>query len=111
MLRNDAYWFSRLGVDMGADNTARILDVRHHLLLPANERRWPARLPNGRDPALGRALTAYHWVCREALAADRGPAHPQGRHAARSQAATAIWCRTSTMARAYGRWDRLSARR
>ena len=39
MLRNDAYWFSRLGVYMErADNTARILDVKYHLLLPAHER-------------------------------------------------------------------------
>src|SRR5947209_9464190 len=39
MLRNDAYWFSRLGVYMErADNTARILDVKYHLLLPLNER-------------------------------------------------------------------------
>src|SRR4030081_2955101 len=39
MLRNDAYWFSRLGVYIErADNTARILDVKYHLLLPANER-------------------------------------------------------------------------
>ena len=35
MLRNDAYWFSRLGVYIErADNTARILDVKYHLLLP-----------------------------------------------------------------------------
>jgi uncharacterized alpha-E superfamily protein len=39
MLRNDAYWFSRLGVYVErADNTARILDVKYHLLLPENER-------------------------------------------------------------------------
>src|SRR5229473_3209934 len=38
MLRNDAYWFSRLGVFMErADNTARILDVKYHLLLPSEE--------------------------------------------------------------------------
>src|SRR3954452_4044551 len=38
MLRNDAYWFSRVGVYMErADNTARILDVKYHLLLPAHE--------------------------------------------------------------------------
>src|SRR5262245_35124711 len=38
MLRNDAYWFSRLGVFLErADNTARILDVKYHLLLPAHE--------------------------------------------------------------------------
>ena len=35
MLRNDAYWFSRLGLYLErADNTARILDVKYHLLLP-----------------------------------------------------------------------------
>ena len=39
MLRNDAYWFSRLGVYIErADNTARILDVKYHLLLPEEER-------------------------------------------------------------------------
>src|SRR5262245_61804312 len=39
MLRTDAYSFSRLGVYMErADNTARILDVKYHMLLPANER-------------------------------------------------------------------------
>ena len=39
MLRNDAYWFSRLGVYIErADNTARILDVKYHLLLPATRK-------------------------------------------------------------------------
>src|SRR6516165_10163903 len=38
MLRNDAYWFSRIGVYVErADNTARILDVKYHLLLPEKE--------------------------------------------------------------------------
>src|SRR5947199_9751435 len=68
MLRNDAYWFSRLGVFMErADNTARILDVKYHLLLPAHERvggpldyfQWAAILRSVS------ALTAYHWVYRE----------------------------------------------
>src|SRR5215213_5184755 len=55
MLRNDAYWFSRLGVYMErADNTARILDVKYHLLLPANER-------------VGGPLDYYHWVYRESV--------------------------------------------
>jgi len=36
MLRNDAYWFSRMGVHLErADNTARILDVKYHVLLPS----------------------------------------------------------------------------
>ena len=70
MLRNDAYWFSRLGVYMErADNTARILDVKYHMLLPAHERvggpldyfQWTAILRSVS------ALTAYHWVYRESV--------------------------------------------
>ena len=70
MLRNDAYSFTRLGVFMErADNTARILDVKYHLLLPANERvggpldyfQWAAVLRSVS------ALTSYHWVYRESL--------------------------------------------
>jgi uncharacterized alpha-E superfamily protein len=35
MLRNDAYWFTRLGsLIERADNTARILDVKYYVLLP-----------------------------------------------------------------------------
>ena len=38
MLRNDAYWFSRLGLHLErADNTARIVDVKYHVLLPDKE--------------------------------------------------------------------------
>jgi uncharacterized alpha-E superfamily protein len=68
MLRNDAYWFSRLGVYVErADNTARILDVKYHLLLPAEEHvggpldyfQWTSILRSVS------ALTAYHWVYRE----------------------------------------------
>jgi uncharacterized alpha-E superfamily protein len=70
MLRNDAYWFSRLGVYIErADNTARILDVKYHLLLPAHEHvggpldyyQWSGILRSVS------ALTAYHWVYRESL--------------------------------------------
>ena len=68
MLRNDAYWFSRLGVYIErADNTARILDVKYHLLLPAQERvggpldyfQWASILRSVS------ALAAYHWVYRQ----------------------------------------------
>ncbi len=68
MLRNDSYWFSRLGVFLErADNTARILDVKYHLLLPDKERvggpldyfQWAAILRSVS------ALTAYHWVYKE----------------------------------------------
>ena len=70
MLRNDAYWFSRLGLHLErADNTARILDVKFHLLLPETERvggsldyfQWTTIL---REVS---ALTAYHWVYRESV--------------------------------------------
>ena len=82
MLRNDAYWFSRLGVFIErADNTARILDVKYHLLLPPQEHvGGAARLfPVGRDPALG--LGAHRLslgLSREPeTLADRRPADPQ----------------------------------
>jgi uncharacterized alpha-E superfamily protein len=70
MLRNDAFWFTRLGSAIErADNTARILDVKYHLLLPATERvggsldyfQWTTIL---REVS---ALTAYHWVYRESI--------------------------------------------
>ena len=68
MLRNDAYWFLRLGGAVErADNTARILDVKYHLLLPEREQvgggldhfQWTTIL---REVS---ALTAYHWVYRD----------------------------------------------
>jgi uncharacterized alpha-E superfamily protein len=70
MLRSDAYWFSRLGIFVErADNTARILDVKYHILLPDN-----AAIGGGIDysqwAAILRAvsaLTSYHWVYRESL--------------------------------------------
>jgi uncharacterized alpha-E superfamily protein len=70
MLRNDAYWFSRLGLFIErADNTARILDVKYNILLPDTETvggsldyfQWAAIL------RAVSALTAYHWVYRESL--------------------------------------------
>lgn len=70
MLRTDSYWFSRLGVYVErADNTARIMDVKYHVLLPESESvggsldyfQWTTIL---REVS---ALTAYHWVYREAV--------------------------------------------
>jgi uncharacterized alpha-E superfamily protein len=70
MLRNDAYCFSRLGLyTERADNTARILDVKYHVLLPDTEAvggsldyfQWTAIL------RAVSALTAYHWVYRESI--------------------------------------------
>ena len=70
MLRNDVYYFSRLGVYLErADNTARILDVKYHVLLPKE-----ASVGGGLDyfqwSSILRsvsALTAYRWVYRESL--------------------------------------------
>ncbi len=68
MLRNDAYWFNRLGIFIErADNTARLLDVKYHLLLPSTEAvggsldyfQWVAIL------RAVSAATAYHWVYRD----------------------------------------------
>ena len=65
MLRNDAYFFTRLGTFLErADNTARILDVKYHVLLPREERvggaldyyQWQAILRSVS------ALRSYHWV-------------------------------------------------
>ena len=49
MLRNDAYFFTRLGTFLErADNTARILDVKYHVLLP-------------QDEGVGGAMDYYQW--------------------------------------------------
>ena len=70
MLRNDAYWFLRLGFYLErADNTARILDVKYHVLLPHE-----AKVGGGLDyfqwSSILRsvsALTAYRWVYHDSL--------------------------------------------
>ncbi|WP_341988868.1 alpha-E domain-containing protein [Azorhizobium sp. AG788] len=70
MLRNDAYWFSRVGAHVErADNTARILDVKYHVLLPEKEHvggpldyfQWASILRSVS------ALTAFHWVYRDSV--------------------------------------------
>ncbi len=70
MLRNDAYWFGRLGLYLErADNTARILDVKYNILLPETEVvggtldyfQWTAIL------RAVSALTAYNWVYRDSV--------------------------------------------
>lgn len=70
MLRHDAYWFLRLGFYLErADSTARILDVKYHVLLPED-----AQVGGGLDyfqwTSILRsvsALTAYRWVYHESL--------------------------------------------
>ncbi|OYX74795.1 MAG: A alpha-helical domain with a conserved ER moti [Rhizobiales bacterium 32-66-11] len=70
MLRNDAYWFTRAGAHVErADNTARILDVKYHVLLPEQEHvggpldyfQWASILRSVS------ALTAFHWVYRDSV--------------------------------------------
>ncbi|MBL8697916.1 MAG: alpha-E domain-containing protein [Alphaproteobacteria bacterium] len=70
MLRNDAYWFIRLGTALErSDNTARILDVKYHVLLPGHEfvggtrdyYQWTSILRSVS------AQRAYHWVYRDRL--------------------------------------------
>ncbi len=70
MLRNDAYFFTRLGTFVErADCTARILDVKYHILLPEHERvggaldyyQWQTILRSVS------ALRSYHWVYHQRL--------------------------------------------
>ncbi|MEJ1161075.1 alpha-E domain-containing protein [Prosthecomicrobium sp. N25] len=68
MLRSDSYCFTRIGVYIErADATARILDVKYHVLLPPGAKvggsldyfQWSSILRSVS------ALTAYHWVYRQ----------------------------------------------
>ncbi len=70
MLRGDAFWFVNLGSAVErADNTARLLDVKYHLLLPRGESvggsldyfQWTTILRTVS------ALTAYRWVYRDSV--------------------------------------------
>jgi uncharacterized alpha-E superfamily protein len=70
MLRNDAYYFTRLGTFVErADNTARLLDVKFHVLLPHSEGvggaldyyQWQAILRSVSG------LRSYHWVYHDRL--------------------------------------------
>ena len=70
MLRSDPYWFTRLGVYIErADNTARVLDVKYHVLLPREAEvgggidysQWAAILRSVS------ALVSYQWVYHQNL--------------------------------------------
>lgn len=65
MLRADAYYFTQLGTFVErADNTARILDVKYHVLLPDSDAIGGA-LDYYQWQAILRAVSAlrsYHWV-------------------------------------------------
>jgi len=70
MLRDDAYWFLQLGAALErADNTARLLDVKYHLLLPGDEP-VGGRLDHFQWSTILRtvsALGAYYRVYRDAI--------------------------------------------
>ena len=70
MLRGDAFWFVNLGSAVErADNSARLLDVKYHLLLPRGEAvggsldyfQWTTILRTVS------AMTAYRWVYRDSV--------------------------------------------
>jgi uncharacterized alpha-E superfamily protein len=70
MLRGDAFWFTNLGASIErADNSARLLDVKYHLLLPRGETvggsldyfQWTTILRTVS------AMTAYRWVYRDSV--------------------------------------------
>ena len=70
MLRNEASFFVRLGAAIErSDNTARLIDVKYHLLLPEGEHvggpidrdQWTTILHTVS------AVTAYRWLYREGL--------------------------------------------
>lgn len=70
MLRTDHFWFQRLGTYIErAENMARLLDVKYHVLLPRQEVvggsldyfQWASLLRSVN------ALTSFHWVYRESL--------------------------------------------
>jgi uncharacterized alpha-E superfamily protein len=70
MLRNPASWFIRLGASIErADNAARLLDVKYHILLPEGEAvggtvdrdQWTTILQTVA------AVNAYRWLYREGL--------------------------------------------
>lgn len=70
MLRSESFWFLRLGAALErGDNTARLLDVKYHVILPQQENvggpidqaQWTALLRSVS------AETAYRWLYRDGL--------------------------------------------
>jgi uncharacterized alpha-E superfamily protein len=70
MMRNEATWLIQLGAAIErADNTARLLDVKYHILLPAGE---PVGGAVDRDQwttilQTVSAVTAYRWLYIDGL--------------------------------------------
>ena len=74
MLRHESYWFLRLGASIErADNTARLIDVKYHLILPEGEEvggivdrdQWGTILQTVS------ANTAFRWLYNEGLSPSR----------------------------------------
>ena len=74
MLRQESFWFLRLGAAIErADNTARLIDVKYHLILPEGEKvggrvdrdQWGTILQTVS------ANTAFRWLYRDGLAPGR----------------------------------------
>lgn len=74
MLRSESYWFLRLGASIErADTTARLIDVKYHLILPEGEEvggiidrdQWGTILQTVS------ANTAFRWLYRDGLAPNR----------------------------------------
>lgn len=74
MLRQESYWFLRLGAEIErADNTARLIDVKYHLILPEGEEvggmidrdQWGTILQTVS------ANTAFRWLYSEGLSPAR----------------------------------------
>ena len=70
ILRNDTFYFSQLGTFLErADNTARILDVKYHVLLPGDGG-VGGPIDHGQWESILRAvsaLRAYQWIYHDAL--------------------------------------------
>ena len=70
MLRNESSWFLELGaaIERG-DNTARLIDVKYHLLLPEGEKVGGAMDRDQWTTILHTvsAVTSYRWLYREGL--------------------------------------------
>ena len=75
MLRRDAYWWARLGTFLErAENSARIVDVKYHVLLPRGQSDVGGHLDYYQWGAVLGAVSAfraYHWVYRDRLEPSR----------------------------------------
>jgi len=93
------YWFPASASTLNGDNTARILDVKYHMLLPAHERvggpldyfQWSRSCARvGADRlSLGLSREREAWLIADLLIL-------RDEMRARSRAATRTWCSTST---------------